>query len=95
MNLLSLNVGIHNVSQVNNCVLLYLSRHTADRLPSKSTLANMFLEARSVAYLQIGEQTSKEDYTTCTLMQQPSLERSTVHFKYQQEILHIHYVWLT
>ena len=63
MNLLALNVGINNISKVINSVLS-LSGHTADRLPSPSTLSNMLLEARSLAHLQIGEEVPKEEYTT-------------------------------
>ena len=54
MTMLAQNVGIRNVEK---CIraALELSNINVDRLPGKSTLANMAVEARSIAHLQMAE----------------------------------------
>ena len=54
MQLLASNVGIHNV---NTCIeaVCDLAGCKPDRLPSKSTLANMMVECKAMSHLQIAE----------------------------------------
>ena len=54
MLLLVSNVGIHNVETCIKAVC-DLAGCEPDRLPSKSTLANMMVEAKAVSHLQISE----------------------------------------
>ena len=63
MNLLALNVGIHNIGSVIASVL-NLAGKKADRIPSKSTLANIMLEARSLAHIQLAEEIPQHQYNT-------------------------------
>lgn len=55
MKLLSHNVSIQNVEQCIRAVLDLVGKDI-DKLPKKSTLANMAVEARSLAHLQIAEE---------------------------------------
>ena len=55
MELLSHNVSIRNVEQCIRAVLDLVGKDI-DKLPKKSTLASMALEARSLAHLQIAEE---------------------------------------
>ena len=54
MQLLANNVGIHNVEPCINAVC-DLVGCKPDRLPSKSTLANMMVEAQAISHLQIAD----------------------------------------
>ncbi len=54
MQLLSCNVGIHNVQACID-VVCELTGCKPDRLPSKSTLANIMVEVQAISRLQIAE----------------------------------------
>ena len=54
MTMLAQNVGIRNVEKWIRAAL-ELCNIKVDHLPTKSTLANMAVEARSIAHLQLGE----------------------------------------
>ena len=63
MKLLSSNVSIRNVEDCIKAVC-GLAGQQIGKLPSKSTIANLMVEARSVAHLQLAEAIPKENTNT-------------------------------
>ena len=64
--LLSLNVGVRNVSQIIRCVLGNIMHKSVERLPSHGLTCQMILESLTVAQAQLGEKLSETD-GCCTL----------------------------
>ena len=64
--LLSLNVGVRNVSQIIRCVLGNIMHKSVERLPSHGLTCQMILESLTVAQAQLGEKLSEID-GCCTL----------------------------
>ena len=54
--LLSLNVGVHNIAPIIRCVLGYLMHKSVSRLPSYGLTCQMILESLTVAQAQLGDE---------------------------------------
>lgn len=53
--LLSLNVGVHNIAPIIRCVLRNMAHKSVNRLPSHGLTCQMILESLTVAQAQLGE----------------------------------------
>ena len=68
---------------MNNCIeaVCDLAGCKPDRLPSKSTLANMMVESKAMSHLQIAECVPVFETNAFTLMEPPSLVKNMAVFK--------------
>ena len=57
--LLSLNVGVHNIAPVILCVLKNMAHKSANHLPKHASICKMILEALIVVQAQLGEELSQ------------------------------------
>lgn len=62
--LLSLNVGTHNVASIIKCVLKDLAHKSVDRLPSYGLTCQMLVECLTIAQAQLGEKLTETRYNT-------------------------------
>ena len=57
--MLSLNVGVRNITPAINCVLKNLAKQTVSRLPSYGLTCQMIIESLTIVQAQMGEKLSE------------------------------------